>query len=164
MSESKEFSDTALERLRATAQAASDRLKGNVGHQGLPFEVYPEQAKEARNSVKKILALDVKHSVRSRTQIADELSQAAGRKITLFQIDAWASMTHNNQFPTYLIPFWVLDTGSSRLLEFLCAGAGLYLADQRTFDLAELAKAMLQAERLEQQQRDLKIRLTDRVL
>ena len=148
MSKEQQIWDTALADIRSRAQ----------GRPTLTFSYWG--VFELRRKTAESLALDIKECALSREQIADQLGDIHGRRFTRAQIDAWTAETKQHQFPTYLLPAWTLVTGSTRLLDLLCAAAGLYLADQRDYDLAALARAGLEAERLQKQRRELRSKLT----
>lgn len=151
-----ECSDTTLRELRERAE----RLNGSAEPQEtLPFTTGYMVHCDLRALVKDALRHDIRDCPLSRDQIADGIAKLAGRACKRPQIDAWAAETNANNLPAHLVPFWVLTTGSRRLFDLLLASAGLYLADQREHDLAELAQMGIEAGRIRRQRRDIERRL-----
>jgi len=98
--------------------------------------------------IKTAAALDLKKCRWSREHVAEALSAVLKRSITVAQIDAVTSKTHAHQFHLEWLPAWVRITGSRRLLDLICAAAGLWAVDAGDWDLAQYARAGLQAEKL----------------
>ncbi len=126
----------------------------------LKFNSFYQFEIDVRGDIGKILAQDIRRHRLSRDEIAAALTNVSGRTVSKSLIDAWISPTHDHNFPLCLLHAWVIVTGSTRLLEFICAAAGQFLADERRNDLAELAAAELEAERCRKQKRDLKQKLS----
>jgi hypothetical protein len=99
-------------------------------------------------AIKIAAALDLKECRWSREQVAEGLSVMLGRPITLASIDAVVSQTHPHRFHAEWIAAWARITGSRRLLDLLSAACGLWLVDAEDIDLAQYARATLQAEKL----------------
>jgi len=98
--------------------------------------------------VKRAAGKDLKQSKVSRAEIAWRLSAAAGRPITVAQLDALTAETKPHRFSLDLLPEWVRVTGSARLLELICRRAGYWLAGDLEHDLAELARAEFARQKL----------------
>lgn len=113
--------------------------------------------------VKRAAAADLRVCRLSREQVADRLSVALCRRITLAQIDAVVSETKEHRFPAEWIPAWVQITGSARLLEMLCREAGYWLADEGEHGLAEYGRTLLQREKLDERADVLRGQLWSRV-
>ncbi|MCC6301781.1 MAG: hypothetical protein IT489_03155 [Gammaproteobacteria bacterium] len=114
-------------------------------------------------AIKHALVRDARESTHSRAEIADRLTAAAGRAITVAQVDAWTAATKPHRFPAELVPAWVMVTRSRRLLDLLCRAAGLYLADQTTYDLAEYGRTQIREQKLHAAAVDLRSSLWDKV-
>lgn len=99
--------------------------------------------------VRAILSADLKECEKSREQVALDLSEIVGTRITLAMIDAMVAPTKANRFPAEWIPAWIRVTGSERLFRELCGAAGLFLGSEEDRDFAELGRARLKAEKLE---------------
>jgi hypothetical protein len=102
-------------------------------------------------AIKTAAALDLKECRWSREQVAEGLSVMLDRSVTQAQIDAVTSETHPHNFHAAWLPAWVRITGSRRLLDLVCAAAGLWAVDAGDWDLAQYARASLQAEKLRKQ-------------
>jgi hypothetical protein len=113
--------------------------------------------------VKRQATKDAAGSKVSRAAIADRLSRSLGRRITTAVLDAVLSETKPNRFSADWIPAWVQITGSTKLLAMLCEGAGYYLADETTLNLAALARAELGKKKLAQEAADLTAKLRGKV-
>ena len=98
--------------------------------------------------VREVLALDLKQSRLSREQIAIELTETAGRPISLDMIEAYVAGSKPHRFPAELVPAWVSVLGSRRLLEVLCGELGLSPATQEDRDFADLGRTRLRDEQL----------------
>jgi hypothetical protein len=114
-------------------------------------------------AIKTAAALDLKECRWSREQVAEGLSVMLNRPVTLAQIDAVVSETHPHRFAAEWIPAWVRITGSRRLLELLCAAAGLWLADGDDVDAADFGRVQLRIEKLGGKAAELKSRLWERI-
>ncbi len=121
-----------------------------------------EDPADARNRLKKVLVSDIQAQPLSREQIADKLTALSGKNVTRAIVDAWTSETKTHRFPADLIPFWCQVVQSTRILEFVAARAGYYVADQTEHDLAEFARAALQVEKIQRHQSNLKRKLAGR--
>jgi hypothetical protein len=114
-------------------------------------------------ALKHAAAKDVKQCPLSRGEIADRISMLVGARITVAQIDAILAESHKNRMPAEWVPAWVQVTGSTRILELLCASANLHLAGEVEHDLADLARAQLQHEKLTNKIEALRKRLAEMV-
>lgn len=115
------------------------------------------------SGMKAAAALDIAGCPRSRQEIAERLSLALGRRITVAIVDAVVAQSHPHRMPADWVPAWVSITGSSRLLGLVCAGTGYCVADQLERDLAAYARAVLQREKADHEARELRARLLERV-
>lgn len=101
-------------------------------------------------AVKQAAAEDLRGCKWSREQVAEQLSAALQRNITIAQIDAVLSETHAHRFPLEWLPMWIRITGSRRLLELVCEASSLRVAEPTEMDLAEFARLSLRAEQMKQ--------------
>ncbi len=106
---------------------------------------------------------DLKSCTWKREVVAESLSMALGRTITVAQIDAVTAPTKPHRFPAEWIPAWVKITGSRRILDLLCSGVGLYLADETERALAEYGRAAIEREKAAERTENLRKRLWGRV-
>lgn len=107
--------------------------------------------------IKQALAQDLRESRLSRAQIADELSKLSGRSINESHLDAYAAESKAGyRFPAELIPVWVKVTGSRRVIDLVCGELGLHLADETEGRLAELGRAQIQREQLDEKLKTLR--------
>lgn len=113
--------------------------------------------------IKKMAARDLKACQLSREQVALQLSARLGRRITLAQIDAITSETKAHRMPAEWIPAWVEITGSKAILDLVCRHCGLWVVTDLDRNLAELALAGLQQERLAEKVRTLKAQLAGQI-
>ncbi len=127
--------------------------------QTLSFESPVLDGENVRLKIKKILIEDIRDQDLSRPQIAEKLTELSRKRVTHTMVDAWTSGTKDHRFPADLIGLWVRITKSTRLLEFIAAGAGYWVGDRTDRDLAEFARASLRVESFQRQQRDLKRKL-----
>lgn len=142
MSKPGEISDLAKRREEAHWRACLDRRDAEQGR--LPFDAYYQNDEaDLHLRIKRAAALDLKACRYSRTEVADAIGRLIGRPVSTAQIDAIVAESHAHRLPAEWIPAWCRVTGSTRILEMLCAEAGLWLADDTEHDLAELARAEL---------------------
>ncbi len=144
MSECREFSDISHRRQLALWKDGLDRIEEQQGR----GPIYERGDLDLHLRVKRAAAQDLAECRWSREQIAEALSKLVGRDVSLAQIDAITAETKNHRMPAEWVPAWVRVTGSRRLLELLCAESGMWLADAIEHDLAELARAQIQSERV----------------
>jgi hypothetical protein len=146
-----------LEKIKTTgAGGMLDLLRGR----GTEWEGGIEFGLAVREALRKDLrALDGL----SRDQVADQLSQWAGRKITRAQLDALVADTHQHRFPAELVPVWVRVTGSARILVLICEAAGYWVANETERDLARMAWEQIRREKSAGVVEKLKAKLWDMV-
>jgi hypothetical protein len=113
--------------------------------------------------IKRIAALDLKECRWSREQVAEGLSKLVGRVVSLAQLDTITAETKSHRLPAEWIPAWVRVTGSTRLLDLLCAESGMWMADETEHDLADLARAQIHQERVSGKIVELKKRVSEKV-
>jgi hypothetical protein len=143
MSEFARDSDIERRRERAQWKAGLDRLDIERGR----GPIHEQGDLDLHLRVKRAAAQDLKECQWSREQVAEGLSKLVGREVSLAQLDTMTAETKTHRLPAEWIPAWVRITGSTRLLELLCAECGLWLADATEHDLADLARAQIQQER-----------------
>jgi len=67
----------------------------------------------------------IKQSSLSRDQIADKMSELAGKSISIHQLYAWtASSKRGHYFPAEFIPAFILATSDYSLLDLICSEVG----------------------------------------
>jgi hypothetical protein len=101
--------------------------------------------------VKHALLEDLAASRHSRAEIAVRLTEIAGRQISEAMVDAWVAETKSHRFPAELVPAWTAVTESRRLIEALCAEAGLSVTTPDELRFAELGRARIREEKLTQE-------------
>jgi|SRR5665213_581586 len=114
-------------------------------------------------AIKRHAVQDLKECSLSRQQIAEGLSQAAGRPITTHQLDAFVSESKSHRFPLDLLAAWVRIAGSRRLLDLVCAESGLYVADETERKLADFGRTVLAREEITIREARLKAVLKERL-
>ena len=107
-------------------------------------------------AVKRAAAADRKSCKWSREQVSLELSRVLGREVTVPQIDAMVCESKTHRLPISILPAWIQVTGSTRILELLCAQSGMTLASESDQQFAELGRAALAAEKLAARSAELK--------
>jgi hypothetical protein len=102
----------------------------------------------------------MKESRFSRAELAEQLSEAAGRTISESHLDAYAAETKAGyRLPAELVGAWVQVTGSRRVLEIICGAAGLCAMDETERRLAALGRAQIRREKLDADMAGLKSEL-----
>ncbi len=147
MPETKESSDMGRRREEARWKTRLDVEDIEKG--GGPFYAFQKGESDLHLAVKRAAVQDLKECRWSRQQIAEGLSTLVGREVSLAQLDAMLADTKIHRMPAEWVPAWVRVTGSRRILDLLCAAAGFWVADADEHDLADLARAELERERLE---------------
>jgi hypothetical protein len=156
MSDAAEFSDIRfstdpdrpIDERREDARHRIAIDHADVDHGRQPFFYARPVESDVRLAVKRAMALDLKECRWSREQVADALSRLIGRSITQVQIDAWVAETKEHRLAAEYVPAWVRVTGSTRVLDLLCAEAGCWLADAVEHDLADYGRSILHREQL----------------
>ncbi len=135
------FPDMGRRREEARWRASLDRRDAEQGR--LPFTSYQSNEADIHARIKQAAAQDLKECGRSRAEVAEGMARLIIRPVTTAQIDAITAESHAHRMPAEWIPAWCRVTGSTRILEMLCAEVGMWLADDTEHDLAELARAEL---------------------
>lgn len=87
-----------------------------------------------------LLLADLSDCGLSRAQVAYAMSAELNAHITVAQIDAIVSATKVNRLPAEWVGAWMKATGSRRILDQLCADAGLTVATKEDQQFAELGR------------------------
>ena len=159
MPEIQELSDIGQRRQLALWKDGFDRIEVE---QGL-MPTYERADLDLHLRVKRAAAQDLKGCRWSRQQVTHALSKLVGREVSQAQIDTIIAETKTHRMPAEWIPAWVRVTGSRRLLDLLCAEAGMWLADETEHDLAELARAQIHQERANTRIQELRTRVEAKV-
>jgi len=86
----------------------------------------------------------IKHSSKSRAQIADDVSRLTGLKVTEKMLYSFTSESKaGHRFPAAWLPALVWSTGDPRILHAIADAAGYHLVTNEEAMLIELARAYL---------------------
>ena len=141
MSKAEEFPDTGRRREEARWRSYLDRRDAEQGR--LPFHSFQSNEADIHARIKLAAAQDLKECRHSRAEVAEGITRLISRPVTLAQINAIVAESHTHRLPAEWIPAWCRVTGSTRILEMLCAEVGMWLSDDMDHDLADLARAEL---------------------
>jgi hypothetical protein len=159
MSEQREFSDIARRREQARWKLGLDRIEVESGRN----PIHELGDLDLHLCIKRAAALDLKECRWSREEVAEGISKLVGRVISLAQLDTITAETKLHRMPAEWIPAWVRVTGSTRILDLLCAESGMWMADETEHDLADLARAQIHQERVTGKIVELRKRVEEKV-
>jgi len=69
----------------------------------------------------------LKHPIKSRWQIAGEMSHLLGQEISKHQLDGWVAESKEHRFPSEYLPAFCLVTGCFDPLRILAETAGMFI-------------------------------------
>lgn len=91
----------------------------------------------------------------TRSEIADSMSDLAGRIISKPMLDTWTGAGRPNRFPADLLPAFCIAAGNMLIMERLAADCGLRMSDTTEARLARLGQWAIISARADEEQRAL---------
>lgn len=104
--------------------------------------VASEAVQDPDTRLRKALSDAITASGRTRAQVADDLTESVGRRVSEPTINAWlADSKEGHRFPAAYLPAFCRAVGSLEPLVILASAAGGHVVDTTTLLLAERARA-----------------------
>ncbi|MDE2097827.1 MAG: hypothetical protein KGL39_11310 [Patescibacteria group bacterium] len=128
----------------------------------LRSEVHQAQSTDFDLAFKRAMVEDLKAYPYNRRAACEELSTLVGRDISVSMLEAFMAETKTHRMPASMLPAWVRVTRSRRVLDLVCAAAGMWLADETEHDFAEFGRVAIERERLCRSAEVLKEKLWDK--
>jgi len=111
----------------------------------------PARAPINANKIKMAISEAIKHSHFERTEICRQISEMAGREVTVAMLNAYTSQARTtHQVPSDLLAPMTIVLGPS-ILKVIAEDSGCTLAERREMQLARIGQFFVMHQRAEQQ-------------